>query len=61
VEHDRPLRLIIEVEQTEPLAGSIGDEHDGMRPFLGWFGLGSELDRLLTAADEAEVGNPDTS
>jgi hypothetical protein len=61
VEHDHPLRLIIEVEQTHPLAGSIGGEHEGMRPFLGWVGLGSELDRLLTEADETEMEDLDTS
>lgn len=54
---DHPLRLTIEVEHANPLAGRIGDAQRGMTPFSGWIGLGSELDRLLTeeAGETPEV------
>jgi hypothetical protein len=45
---------MIEVEQATPLTGRIGDPRRGMTPFMGWIGLGSELERLLVEDSERE-------
>jgi hypothetical protein len=46
------LRLALEIEETEPISGTLRDHGELTLPFSGWLGLISILERLRLERDE---------
>jgi hypothetical protein len=60
MESEPRLRLTIEVEAADPLAGRIGPPGTEMAEFRGWLGLANQLDALLSGLPGPEKQDEDT-
>lgn len=54
-----PLRMVIELDPGEPIAGRIECEDRPTQPFRGWLELSSRLERLRAGAAEDNPPPPD--
>jgi hypothetical protein len=56
-----PLRMVIELDPGEPIAGRIECEDRPTQPFRGWLELSSRLERLRAAAtaEQSPAPTPD--
>jgi hypothetical protein len=53
-----PLRMVIELDPGEPIAGRIECEDRPIQPFRGWLELSSRLERLRTSAAAEAQSSP---
>jgi hypothetical protein len=53
-----PLRMVIELDPGEPIAGRIECEDRPIQPFRGWLELSSRLERLRASATVEAQSSP---
>jgi hypothetical protein len=64
VSADAPHKLTVTLEldaTSTPIRGVARDEHGAQRPFTGWVGLATVLERALELGASAAAGKPQES
>jgi hypothetical protein len=53
-----PLRIVLELDQGDPIAGRIERAGEPTEPFRGWFELSNRLERLRAGASPSATPLP---